>query len=207
MHAALFLVLPRDEALLLGQAVVNLSDLAAQRHGGLVGVLLVELHLHIELLALRLQLQRSLFCGGRHVIHHLDGRSAFHIVGGLVGVAGHQHAFAAALFHHTGALFGILAVLGVLGCALQLGERGANLAARDARRAEFALLAVQAFRDGPVGRQPTAVAVHARVNTARRTLGLCRSQLHAQGEQHQPAHDPRRLAQIIYPSLTPYRWR
>ncbi|MNT18773.1 hypothetical protein D3C72_1539900 [compost metagenome] len=208
MHTPLFLVLPRNKTLLFAHAVVVLGNPAAQHHRRFGGVLFIELQFHVEFFAFGLEFLNALFCCGSDIVHQLNGSGALDIVGGLVGVAGHQHTFAATLFDHTGALFCFFAALRLLGGTLVFGERGANLAARDARRAQLALLAVQAFRDRAVGRESSAVLVHAGIDTARGTLrGLRPRQFGAQGGQQNPAHDPRRCAQVAYPSLTPYRWR
>ena len=119
-------------------------------HGGLARVALVELHFAFELEALRLQLGHALVRHRRHVINLLQSLGTFGVVGALVGVARDQDTLTAALFLQTGTLFGLTAALQLLGGPLFFGQHRPPALTQCARGPQHALLAVDAFRNGPV---------------------------------------------------------
>ena len=91
--------------------------------GALLGSF-VELHLHVQLLALLPQLNNALLGSGGHLVHDQQGGIALDVVGGLVGIACHQRALAALFFDGPHALFSLFALLGFQGRTLGVDSEG-----------------------------------------------------------------------------------
>ncbi len=155
-----------DEPLLLGERLLLLGDLAAQRHGGLGRVAAIELHLGVERLALAPQFGHAGLGHGRHLVHLRDGRRALGIVRDLVRIARDQHALATPLLGGARAFVGLLAALGLQRGALLVGQGGPHARALRAGRPQHALFAVGALGDGAVRGEAAALGIHAGVDAA-----------------------------------------
>ena len=187
VYTALFLLLADQKALLLQHAFVIFLNLAAQFQGCLGRIAAVKLQLLVQRLALLAQLHDALCGRTAHLLHQHQRRTALGAVRGRIRVARQQHALAPALFQCAAALFLCLEPLGFLRSALMVGQGRANDASHCAGRAQFALFAVNASRDGAIGRELAPLSVCAGVDAAaglRRRLLRKGTRAQHGGQQH-----------------------